>query len=42
MPASEAHINEQFQHALFIDPALTQDNLTARDLDKAGFMKRGS
>ena len=43
VPASEAHINEQFQQGLLIDPALTQDNLTARDPDKAtslkGFMK---
>ena len=39
VPTSEAHIDEQFQHALFIDPALTRDDLTAKGLQKAISLK---
>ena len=40
VPAIEAHINEEFRHALFTDPILT---LTARDVvDKATSLNRVS
>ena len=35
VPASDARIEVQFQHALFVDPALTKDDLTTKDLKKA-------
>lgn len=35
VPASDPQIHEQFQHALFVDPALTKDDLTAKGLKKA-------
>ena len=35
VPASDARIEEQFQHALFVDPALTKDDLIAKGLKKA-------
>ena len=35
VPASESNMNDQFQHAHFIDPSLEPENLTAKDLAKA-------
>ena len=35
VPASESNMNDQFQHARFIDPSLEPENLTAKDLAKA-------
>lgn len=35
VPASETSMNDQFQHALFIDPSLEPDELTAKHLQKA-------
>ena len=35
IPASEQSILDQFQHAMFIEPDLKQDQLTAKDLGKA-------
>ena len=35
VPANEAQITEQFQHALFVDPSLSPSDLTAKSLKKA-------
>lgn len=35
VPANEANMEEQFQHALIIDPSLEQGCFTAKDLKKA-------
>ena len=40
VPASDSRINEQFQHALFIDPFLVKDKLTAKDLASASSLKK--
>lgn len=32
VPANEAQITEQFQHALFVDPSLSPSDLTAKSL----------
>ena len=37
IPASDRSILDQFQHAVFIDPGLEHDKLTAKDLEKATF-----
>ena len=39
VPASEQSILDQFQHAMFIEPDLKQDQLTAKDLEKATSLK---
>ena len=38
VPASEQSILDKFQHAMFIEPDLKQDQLTARDLEKATYL----
>ena len=40
VPASDARLDEQFQHALFIDPSLDKDKLQAKDLAHANSLKR--
>ena len=35
VPASDARMEEQFQHALFVDSALTKDDLTFKGLKRA-------
>ena len=32
VPASDARLDEQFQHALFIDPSLDKDKLQAEEI----------
>ena len=39
IPASDRSILDQFQHAVFIDPGLEHDKLTAKDLEKATSLK---
>ena len=40
IPASDSRIDEQFQHALFIDPSLVKYKLTAKDLASASSLKK--
>ena len=40
VPASDARMEEQFQHALFVDPTLTKDDLTAKGLKRAESFER--
>ena len=35
VPATDVQMEEQFQHALFVDPELTKNDLTAKGLKKA-------
>ena len=39
-PASDARMEEQFQHALFVDPTLTKDDVTAKGLKRAESLER--
>ena len=40
VPASDVRMEEQFQHILFVDPALTKDDLTAKGLRRAESFER--
>ena len=40
VPANESDFETQFQHALFIEPLLDKDILTAKDLANASSLQR--
>ena len=40
VPASASNLDAQFQHALFIEPSLQKDKLTAKDLANANTLQR--